>query len=280
MAMELTFQRGDPQNPKGHALVYFRVSTEPDKVYATYIIALPIKSDLSKYVPPFLSSHLGGMPLNEFSAFAMPPVPEPVSGFEGLEKLAQIRDDDLISGSDMFSFDLQRMMEAVSELVQAYTELCGDRIWISEEPRYPETPGIPHSPGRDPAPEPALDARPGGDDISDDTSYEVNEVIFGLMSESDKLAELSNLMGKLRFAVEGQDAETAGEAAAEITTLARHLPENFQVERLLTVAKDTSARSSKLAQLYLDRCFRLSAGDYTSVQTLESEIQTLNSPET
>ena len=76
--MDLTFERGDPQHPKGHALVYFRVSTEPDKVYATYVITLPIKADLGKYVPPFLASHLGGMPLSDFSAFAMPPIPEPV----------------------------------------------------------------------------------------------------------------------------------------------------------------------------------------------------------
>ena len=267
MAMDLTFDRGDPQNPKGHALVYFRVSTEPDKVYASYIIALPIKSDLSKYVPPFLASHLGGMPLNEFSAFAMPPVPEPVSGIDGLMKLAQLRDDDLIYGSDMFSYDLQRMMEAVSEVVQAYTELCGDRIWISEAIDDPDA-GVTQVP--------VMEVLPADDDES---SYQVNEVLFGLMSESDKLAELSKLMGKLRFAVEGKDGGTADEAAAEITTLARHLPENFQVERRLTVAKDTSAKSSKLAQLYLDRCFRLSAGDYSSVQTLESEIQTLNVPE-
>ena len=265
-SMELAFERGDPQNPKGHALVYFRVSTEPDKVYATYIIALPIKSDLSKYVPPFLASHLGGMPLNEFSAFAMPPVPEPVAGHQELERLAQLRDDDLVYGTDMFSYDLQRMMEAVTEVVQAYTQLCGDRIWMGEVPQDLETAGVAQ----------VLEAEaPTASD--DDSSYQVNEVLFGLMSESDKLAELSKLMGKLRFAVEGQDAETAGEAAAEISTLARHLPENFQVHDLLTVAKDTSAKSSKLAQLYLDRCFRLSAGDYSSVQTLESEIQTLNS---
>lgn len=262
--MDLTFERGDPQNPKGHALVYFRVSTEPDKVYASYIIALPIKSDLSKYVPPFLASHLGGLPLNEFSAFAMPPVPEPVSGHLELERLAQIRDDDLVYGSDMFSYDLPRMMEAVSEVVQAYTQLCGDRIWVGEAPPNLEPAGLSDAPGPE--------ATPVNDD---DSSYQVNEVLFGLMSESDKLAELSRLMGKLRFAVEGQDAETADESAAEISTLARHLPENFQVERLLTVAKDTSPKSSKLAQLYLDRCFRLSAGDYSSVQSLESEINSL-----
>ena len=69
--------------------------------------------------------------------------------------------------------------------------------------------------------------------------------------------------------------ETAEEACQEITTLAKHLPGEFQVANLLSVARDTSAKSSKLAQLYLDRCFRLSAGDYSSVQNLESEIQSL-----
>ena len=66
--MDLTFERGDPQRPKGHALVYFRVNTEPDKVYATYIITLPVIADLTKYVPPFLASHLGSVPLSDFSA--------------------------------------------------------------------------------------------------------------------------------------------------------------------------------------------------------------------
>ena len=261
--MDLTFERGDPQHPKGHALVYFRVSTEPDKVYATYVITLPIKADLAKYVPPFLASHLGGLPLSDFSAFAMPPVPEPVEGHQELERLSRERDDDLVYASDMFSFDLPRMMEAITEAVQAYSELCSDGL----------TQGA-ASPGLGSADETAIpDAPPGQEE--EDSSYQVNDVLFGLMSEGDKLAELSRFMGKLRFAVEGQDADTADEASQEITTLAKHLPDEFQVGNLLTVAKDTSPKSSKLAQLYLDRCFRLSAGDIASARNLEAEIEAL-----
>ena len=106
-----------PKDPRVMPLVYFRVNTEPDKVYASYVVTLPINADLTKYVPPFLASHLGGLPLNEFSAFAMPPVPEPVSGQPELERLARLRDDDLLYGGDMFSFDLPRMMETVTEVV-------------------------------------------------------------------------------------------------------------------------------------------------------------------
>ena len=260
--MDLTFERGDPQRPKGHALVYFRVNTEPDTVYATYIITLPIKADLTKYVPPFLASHLGGLPLDDFSAFAMPPMPEPVAGHQELERLSLLRDDDLVYATDMFSYDLPRMMEAVTDAVQAYSQLWADSTKQGEA-----------APSLDPGEESTSVQAP----VEDDSLYQVNDVLFSLMSESDKLAELSRFLGKLRFAVEGQDEDTAEEACQEITTLSKHLPDHFQLTNLLSVAKDTSPNSSNLAQLYLDRCFRLSAGDYSSVQNLESEIQSLKS---
>ena len=89
--MDLIFDRGDRQTPRGHALLYFRVDTEPDNVYATYVVTLPVKSDLTKYVPPFLASHLGSLPLSDFSAFAMPPVPEAVGAYSELDRLSQLR---------------------------------------------------------------------------------------------------------------------------------------------------------------------------------------------
>ncbi|PKB81503.1 MAG: hypothetical protein BZY88_06175 [SAR202 cluster bacterium Io17-Chloro-G9] len=259
--MDLTFERGDPQRPKGHALVYFRVNTEPDKVYATYVIALPVKADLTKYVPPFLASHLGSMPLSDFSAFAMPPVPEPVVSHEELERLSREREDDLVFAISMFSFDLPRMMESVAEVVEAYSQLCANRLGATTTTATEL---------------PAPDQRAASStEDDDDQSLRVDEVLFSLMSEGDKLGELSRLLGKLRFAVEGQDSGMTEEAGEEISTLARHLPEDFQVPALLAVAMDTSAKSSRLAQLYLDRCFRLSAGDLNSAQALAEEIQNL-----
>ena len=260
--MDLSFDIGDPQRPKGHAVLYFRVDTEPDKVYATYVVTLPIKSDLGKYVPPFLATHLGGLPLNDLSAFAMPPLPEPVDSHAELERISQMRQDDLVYAGSMFSFDLPRMMESVTEAVQAYSDLWVKRFGDSEA----STAGVT---------EEAATPEPAAPDADDDQSFQVNEVLFGLMSESDKLAELARLLGSMRFAAEGGDAGTVDEMSREITTLARHLPETFQVSSLLAVAKDTSQKGSRLAQLYLDRCFRLSAGDYSAVQGLDDEIRAL-----
>ena len=114
---------------------------------------------------------------------------------------------------------------------------------------------------------------------SEDTSFQVNEVLFSFMSENDKLTELSRLLGKLRFAQEDHDSGMVNEACGEITSLARYLPTEFQMTNLLAAAQDASQRGSKLAQLYLDRCFRLSAGDPVSAQDLEDEIQSLESQE-
>jgi len=270
--MDLVFDRGDSQNPRGHALLYFRVDTEPDKVYATYVVTLPVKSDLTKYVPPFLASHLGNLPLSDLSAFAMPPVPEAVNSFEELERLSQLREDDLVYGGSMFSFDLPRMMETATEAVQVYSSLCSEALGMISTPaegaaeaigeELRETLEAAAVPETEPEPEP-------------DDSLNVNEVLFSFMSESDKLGELSRLLGRLRFAVDGADQSEADEVGAEITVLARHLPENFKVSDLLNVAKDNSERSSQLAKLYIDRCFRLSAGDAGAATELDAQIQLL-----
>ena len=260
--MDLTFDRGDYQRPRGHALVYFRVDTE-EQLYASYVVALPVKSDFGKYVPPFLAGHLGNAPI-DLSKIALPPVPEPVSGYAELERLSELRGDDLVFASSMFSFDLLRMMEAITEAVESYAQLYTD---------YVERLGL--GGGTAPA---AVAVPAGGSaapDADADDSYSVNEVLFSLMSERDKLTELSRLLGKLQFAQEGRDESMAGEAAEEIKSLARHLPAEFQVLNLLAAAGEATAQGSRLAQLYLDRCFRLSDGDARSARELDAAIAEL-----
>ena len=274
--MDLNFDKGDSQNPRGHALLYFRVDTEPDKVYATYVVTLPVKSDLTKYVPPFLASHLGNMPLNDLSAFAMPPVPEALGSLAELERLSHLRGDDLVYGGSMFSFDLARMMETATEAVQAYSSLCSDALTMNSTPAEGAATAIGEEIKE------SFDASMISESESDvdsksepDESLNVNEVLFSFMSESDKLSELSKLLGRLRFAVDGSDQPAADEVSSEIIVLSRYLPENFRVNDLLDVAKDNSDKSSQLAKLYIDRCFRLSAGETAEADELAIQIQLL-----
>jgi hypothetical protein len=190
--------------------------------------------------------------------------------------LSELRGDDLVYGGNMFSFDLPRMMETATEAVQVYSGMCSDALTMTGTPAEGAAAAIADelghvvdaAPSAAPAPEPVEEP---------DDSYNVNEVLFSFMSESDKLTELSRLLGRLRFAVDGSDEAMANEVSEEITVLARHLPEEFQVLSLLDVAKDNSEKSSQLAKLYIDRCFRLSAGDAGAAKELDEQILLLRS---
>ena len=43
-------------------------------------------------------------------------------GYEHLVRLANVRNDDLVYGGSMFSYDLARMMESVAQAVQEYAD--------------------------------------------------------------------------------------------------------------------------------------------------------------
>ena len=245
--MEISFERGEPKKPKGHALAYFRTRMEPDKVYATYIIVLPISVDFAKYVPPFLASHLGNVPLSDLSAFSLPPVPEEVGSYQEIQSLAEMRDDDLLFAGTMHSFDLPEMMQAASDVVHEYAQLWSECV----KPTVAD------------------------DGDSEEGATRVNEVLYSLMSRQDKLAELSNLMSKVRFALEGNDQQMCQEMEEEINLLSKYLPENFYIASLLRAGLDSSSRGAQLAQLYMERCYKLSNGDDTGALELEEKIETL-----
>ena len=48
--MTLQYEIGDPEKPRGHALVYFTRAGEPDSVLATDIVVLPSSVDVTKYI--------------------------------------------------------------------------------------------------------------------------------------------------------------------------------------------------------------------------------------
>ena len=95
--MDLSFEIGDRNFPKGHALLYF-VDSLGDW-YATYIVLLPVTVDVSKYVPPFLMNQV----------------------------------DDLIDGGVCDMFDVASAMSKVNEAVESYLELYSDDLFVREE---------------------------------------------------------------------------------------------------------------------------------------------------
>jgi hypothetical protein len=59
--------------------------------------------------------------------------------------------------------------------------------------------------------------------------------------------------------------------------LARYLPDHYQVDHLVKSAKDSSRTGGDLAQLYLDRCYKLADEDYTRLKEIEEQIKVIES---
>ena len=244
--MDFTFERGSADNPRGHALIYFQNSRDAGELLATYLVVLPIQVDVSKYVPPFLMNQLGDVGAKELSAFAFPPAPEPVSGMDYIQKLAETREDDVIFGGTISTMDITSLLGSVNDAIGWYADLCSDHI-------------------QQPVAEIA--------DESDDDSLSVNDVLYGLMSDQDKLSELTRLVGRLRDAVGSGDVGLAAETRAEIMALGRHLPESHQVSRLAEAASSGGENASQLASLYLQRCFHLMSEEYVKLGQVEDDIR-------
>ncbi|MFH1140189.1 MAG: hypothetical protein V1724_00640 [Chloroflexota bacterium] len=249
--MEFQFERGTPLRPRGHALVYFQ-DVASDRLLAIYVVVLPVPMDIAKYLPPFLASHMGQAAPQELAAFALPPVPEEVSSHQELERLAELREDDLIYDGGLRTDDVADQMQRVNALVQRYAQLWQEAV--KSLPRAVEQAQ------------------------QEKGVVGVNEVLYSLMSEHDKLAEMSKLIARLRFAVEGRDTSGIKDAIEEIGILARRLPASYDVQELVRSASEPSRKGAELAKLYLERCYRLCSGDSHAAQELEERIRALQGP--
>ncbi len=249
--MSMNFEQGSQEQPRGHAILYYR---SPSAVLASYIVVLPLMVDFSKYIPPFMATQVKDAGLEQFSAFAMPPLPERVESYEVLEELARVRGDDLIFGGDIPSEDFLEAAQRVNDAVQSYAQLYRSRVQATQEG----------------AATGELEAGAPG--------LSVGEVVYSLMSDRDKLGELTKLVGKLRFTIEGNDPRQMAEAKLEMQTLAKHLPDSYRMPRLIEVAESSVERGPHLTELYLERCYKLCDEDYLGLQKVEEAIREAELP--
>lgn len=257
--MELSFERGSAERPRGHAVVYFRDPADPDTVGATYVIVLPLVVDIGKYMPPFLAGQVPNLAEAGLSAFAFPPAPEPAGSYDDVVAIAEARDDDLIFGGSRPLSDVTGLLTVIGEIVEAYST------------RYEEAAGAAR-PGAGNLDE--LDAAGQGGRAADD----VDDVVYGLMSEADRLGELTKLVGRLRYATEGNDEATSADANAHARALARHMPANRRIDLLLAAAVNRAPEGARLAELYLERAYCLLREDYLRVKALDEQIAGHDAP--
>lgn len=255
--MALNFEIGNVDRPQGHAVLYFHDELE-GKYAATYVVVLPIQMDIGKYLPPLMASQFGSMAADALgdgmNCFAAPPMPEVVDGIDSVRQLAAQRGDDLLYGGPISINDPAAGMQATSDAVHEYAGLYTAYA----------------------------DSIPAG--LLDDTinsgsrdQAEVHSVLYELMNEQDRMAELSRLLVAKRFAAERQDAELGRETELSLGAIRPLFPSHFWLDKLLDAASDLSEVGARMTQLHIERCYKLLAEDFSAVELLESQINDLES---
>jgi hypothetical protein len=238
--MQLIFERGDRDLPVGHALIYFR--DEQDVVVATYVSVPPIKFDLTSYLPGFMTGAMQGMDLgNAMVAAPMPPIPEQVPSAEYLQALAERRRDDLIFAGAVNRSNPMQVAAETSEAAREYADLYVGSQLPEEEVAAPES------------------------------SHEEADVMrYGGLSEQEKLNELSMMTGRLRDSIQRGSADP--EIEQQMRALAQTLPQKYRVSEVLAAASVPGERGQRLAQLHLERCYKLYNEDYLDLERIDREI--------
>jgi hypothetical protein len=239
--MQLIFERGNRDQPSGHALVYFQA--EDGAILATYVTVPPIAFDLTKFVPQFLSSMFQEIEMPEgVVATPVPPVPEEVAGLDYLRSLAERRSDDLVFAGGTSRSDPMRLVAEAQEAAREYGEL------------YERSSGVA-------APAPTRQAP------ADAFRYE------GL-TEEERLNELTRLTGRARDAL--RDGSPDGDIHRDLQALAAGLPAKYRADRLVAAAETPGERGERLASLYLQRAYKLYREEYLDLERIDREIDALS----
>jgi hypothetical protein len=197
----------------------------------------------------------GGM-----SVVPIPPMLEDISDIDELRQMAEVRGDDLCDiGTIALSDDSQRLIFA--------TEACTEygQLYARYKDRWPApTAGTPRATSSESAGSPApLD------------EVDVDEVVTALLPERARLTEMSRLIGQARYALDVRDVRGLDQAAHELQRIGRTLPEKYRADRLVAAALRNDTEGPRLAELYLQRAFKLADEDYINIPPLDQQIRSL-----
>ena len=257
--MDMRFLRGDPQAPKGHAIFIARSTSDPRVVFCTYCIVPPTPLSLTKYLPSFLAAQLPPEELreaNNVNVMPIPPMLEEGSSFEHLQMLAERRDDDLCDLGSISPGDEGARMQRVAEGCQEYGQL-----YLNYTLTFGEVPTPPIS-----------EIGEAGTPLDD---LDAEDLLIQTMTERQRLTELGKLIGIARYALEGHDGNLLEETRRKMQRITGGLPEKYRSSELMNAAMDASERGARLAELYLERCFKLLDEEYADIPRIERAIREL-----
>jgi hypothetical protein len=104
---------------------------------------------------------------------------------------------------------------------------------------------------------------------------DTEELLIQTMTDRQRLAELSKLVGVVRYALDGNDTHLLQETRQRMQRIAHRLPEKYRGSELITAATDHKTRSARLAELYIERGYKLLDEEYADIPGIERSIREL-----
>ena len=124
--MQLRFLQGNAATPRGHAILFVR-SADQRRVFAVYCIVFPIRFSIGKFLPPILAAQMPAEGLREAAGASFVPIPpmlEEIEQFDQLERLCELRGDDLCEiGTTILPDDEQTRLGLPAEAGEEYARL-------------------------------------------------------------------------------------------------------------------------------------------------------------
>jgi hypothetical protein len=259
--MQLRFELGEAETPRGHAIMYAHLGNDARHVIATYCVVLPIQFSIGKFLPPILSGQLPTEGLADAATMSVVPIPpmlEDVPALTELREVAERRGDDLCDIGAIFLTSDQQRMAYAAEACQAYGQLYAD--YLERAPHV--VPGATRG------------------QIAELPEVDADDMVTTLLPERDRVGELARLIGKARYAIEGHDSRLLDEVSASMHRIARSMPEKYRADLLVAAALNADATGARLAGLYLQRAYKLLDEDYSSIPPIEEQIRELRTHET
>ena len=260
--MDMRFLRGNPQAPLGHAIFIARSTSDSRTVFCTYCIVPPTPLSLAKYLPSFLAAQLPPEELREaanVNVMPIPPMLEEGGSLEHLQMLAERRDDDLCDIGSINPKDEGARMQRVAEGCQEYGQLYLNYTLTFEQV----------------APTTRMDQLNEPEIPLDDLDTE--ELLIQTMTDRERLTELGKFVGMARYALEGHDTNLLQETKQKMQRIAGRLAEKYKSLELVHAAIDPGERGARLAELYLERAFKLLDEEYADIPQIERAIRELQS---
>lgn len=256
--MTLQFLRGNSQTPKGHAIFVARSTADSHTVLCTYCVVPPMPLSLAKYLPSFLAAQLSPEELQDTTNVPVMPIPpmlEEGSSLDHLHMLADYRDDDLCDLGTINPKDEPARMQAVAQGCQEYGQL-----YMSHVSSFKQATPLLSPIADDPMPMDDMDAE---------------ELLIQTMNDRQRLAELTKLVGVIGYALGGKDTHLLQETQQRMQRIARQMPEKYRTTELIAAATNQQARGSKLAELYIERGYKLLDEEYADIPNIERAIRDL-----